>query len=387
MFSSVASRLHGEKNPLYQLRDQLQSQGVVPTDLISGNVHEHGIQFPQPVLEMILTRAARRCTVYRPDSFGQRDARLAISAYYASQSVSVPPEHLLLTPGTSIAYWYCFKLLANEGEEILCPSPSYPLFDYIAALSGVRMIPYRLDERQGWAIDIDYLESMMSTRTRALVLISPHNPTGHVSSRDEIAALADIARRHELAIISDEVFSEFLISAERLPRPATSEAPLILTLNGFSKMFALPGIKLGWMAVSGDPERVTEALRALELISDTFLPVNEIIQAAVPDIFREGAEFLANYAGQVRERWRITESYLRQCARAGFVPPAGGFYVTLRLEGFEEEAAALAALRNERLLLHPGYYYDMKPHHLVLSFIQHPEVSRDALPRLVHALE
>jgi hypothetical protein len=103
MFSSVASRLHGEKNPLYQLRDQLQSQGVVPTDLISGNVHEHGIQFPQPVLEMILTRAARRCTVYRPDSFGQRDARLAISAYYASQSVSVPPEHLLLTPGTSIA--------------------------------------------------------------------------------------------------------------------------------------------------------------------------------------------------------------------------------------------------------------------------------------------
>src|SRR3974377_1524877 len=130
MFSRVASRLHGEKNPLYRLRDRLQSEGGVPTDLISGNVPKHGIRFPQPLLEEILTGAARRCTVYRPDSFGLADARRAISAFYAGQGSCVPPERLLLTPGTSIAYWYCFKLLADEGDEILCPSPSYPLFEY-----------------------------------------------------------------------------------------------------------------------------------------------------------------------------------------------------------------------------------------------------------------
>jgi aspartate/methionine/tyrosine aminotransferase len=386
MFSSLASRLHGEKNPLYRLRDQLHSEGVVPTDLVSGNVHEHGIRFPQIVLETILIRASRRCMDYHPDSFGREDARRAISAYYAAQDVSIPPDRLLLTPGTSIAYWYCFKLLANEGEEILCPSPSYPLFEYIAELSGVRMIPYRLDERCAWAIDIDHLESVASTATRALVLISPHNPTGHVSSAEEIAALAEIARRHDLAIISDEVFSEFLISAQRLPRPAASAAPLILTLNGFSKMFALPGFKLGWMGVSGDADRVAEALRALELISDTFLPVNEIVQAAVADVFREGAAFVEDFAGQVRRRWQVAEGVLRQCAHASFVPPAGGFYVTLRLEGLEEEAAALAALRGEHLLVHPGYFYDIQPHHLVLSFIQHPNTIRDALPRLVRGL-
>jgi len=387
MFSLVASRLPGEKNPLYQLRDRLQSEGVVPTDLISGNVHESGIRFPQPALEEILTRAARRCGVYRPDSFGLGDARRAISSFYAAQGVAIPPEHLLLTPGTSIAYWYCFKLLANDGDEILCPSPSYPLFEYIAALSGVSLIPYRLDESRDWTIDVDHLESVISTRTRALVLISPHNPTGHISSGEEIAALAEVARRHDLAIISDEVFSEFLITAARLPRPAACGSPLTLTLNGFSKMFALPGLKLGWMAVTGDLERVKGALRALELISDTFLPVNEIMQAAVADIFREGAAFAEHFAGEVRRRWQLADAHLRHCSRVSYLPPAGGFYVALKLEGIEEEAAALAALREERILLHPGYYYDMKPHHLVLCFVQNPEVIGDVLPRLLRRLE
>ncbi len=386
MFSSVASRLHAEKNPLYQLRDQLQSQGVRIIDLISGNVNEQGILFPQPALENTLIRAARRCTVYRPDSFGQKEARQAIAGYYRTRGLLIPPENLLLTPGSSIAYWYCFRLLANEGEEILCPSPSYPLFDFIAALSGVRLIPYRLDEQKDWAIDLDYLESMVSNRSRAIVLISPHNPTGHVSSLEEIEALAGIAARHELAIISDEVFSEFLISGSALPRAATSSAPLVITLNGFSKMFALPGVKLGWIAVSGQPARVTQALRALELISDTFLPVSEIIQAAAPEIFDEGTAFLADFVRQVRERWRITGQYLQQCARCDFAAPAGGFYVTVRLNGLDEERTAMAILRDERLLLHPGYYYDMKPHHIVLSFIQHPDVLHDAMSRLVRVL-
>ena len=120
----------------------------------------------------------------------------------------------MITPGTSVSYWYCLKLLADEGDEILCPCPSYPLFDYIALLSGVKLIPYRLQESRNWSVDIDQLEACISTRTRALVLISPHNPTGHVASPEEIAGLAEVARRHDLAIISDEVFSEFLFRHE-----------------------------------------------------------------------------------------------------------------------------------------------------------------------------
>ena len=235
MFSSLASRLQGEVNPLYRLRRELEARGREVIDLVSGNVTEHGIVYPQDLLADILARASRRAAVYRPDSMGQRPAREAVARYYESQGLPVSPDSVLLTPGTSISYWYCFKLLADPGDEVLCPSPSYPLFDYIASMSGVDMVPYPMLESRGWRIDLERLELMVSTRTRAVVLISPHNPTGHVAGAAELDALAEIARRHGLAIISDEVFSEFLFTVESLPRPAVLSAPLVITLNGFSK--------------------------------------------------------------------------------------------------------------------------------------------------------
>jgi aspartate/methionine/tyrosine aminotransferase len=385
MFSRVASRLHGETNPLYKLRDEITSAGHAIVDLTSGNVTEHGILFPQPLLERILTEASRRSRIYRPDSLGQKPAREAVSRYYVAQGVEILPEQILLTPGTSLSYWYGFKLLADEGDEILCPRPSYPLFDYIAALSGVRLVSYRLDEAQQWAIDAANIENSISTRTRALVLISPHNPTGHVSTQDELDAIAELALRHDLAIIADEVFSEFLIERRTLLRPAGSRAPLVLTLNGFSKMFALPGIKFGWMAVSGEQEKVRSAMRALELIADTFLPVNEIVQAAVPDIFERGRDFLDSYAGEIRQRWGIARELIEQSPHCSCCFPAGGFYVTLKLDQ-DEEAAAKAILRKAHLLVHPGYFYDIEPHHLVLSFVLEPQLMRDAFSRLFPVL-
>ena len=386
MFSKVASRLHGEVNSLYRLLDEIRADGGAVADLVSGNVNEHGLTFPQDLLESCLAEASRLCRVYRPDSLGQLPAREAISAYYARSGYPVPPDSLVLTPGTSVAYWYCFKLLADEGDEILCPQPSYPLFDYIATLSGVKLIPYVLTEASGWSIDLDRLEASLSTRTRAIVLISPHNPTGHVATDGEINALASIAARHDMAIISDEVFSEFLGRPGPLPRPGTG-VPLAILLNGFSKMFALPGLKLGWMALRGEASRVREALRALELISDTFLPVNDVVQAAVPRLFEEGRSFGQSYATAVRERWRLASDSLAQSGRARFVEPDGGFYVALGLDGLEEENTVLELLRQERLLVHPGYFYDMRPDHLVLSFVQEPEVIRDVYPRLTGLLD
>jgi alanine-synthesizing transaminase len=386
MFSKVAARMHGETNLLYRVRDEILAAGGTVVDLTSGNVTEHGIQFPQRLLENILTGAARRSCVYRPDSFGQKPAREAVSRYYAEQGVRIPADQILLTPGTSLAYWYAFKLLADEGDEILSPRPSYPLFDYIAALGGVKLIPYQLVERRQWAIDFDHLENSISNRTRALVLISPHNPTGRVATGEELLELAALACRHDLAIIADEVFSEFLMARTELPRPAGLGAPLVLTLNGFSKMFALPGIKFGWMGITGETGRVREALRALELISDTFLPVNEIVQAAAPDIFHEGRPFLSDYAALMRRRWEITRGFLDQAPHCRHHAPDGGFFVTLELERDEEEVAE-AFLRQAGALAHPGYFYDIAPHHLVFSFALNPERLREILPRLAPILQ
>lgn len=386
MFSQTASQMRGGTNRLYALRDELIRQGRRITDLVSGNVNEHGLRFPQELLETILVEASRSCQVYRPDPLGHLAARQAVSRYYSAQGMSVPEASILLTPGTSISYWYCFRLLADEGEEILCPRPTYPLFDYIARLSGVRLAYYPLDESTGWSIDVDRLENQISNATRALVLISPHNPTGHVACVEEIRGLAEVARRHNLALIADEVFSEFLAGQDLLPRLAASDAPVVFTLNGFSKMFALPGIKLGWIAVTGNPGHVAEAIRALELISDTFLPVSEITQAAAPAIFSQGASFLELYREEINARREPVLRALGDIPSLEFEPPDGGFYVTLRLVGLDEEEVSETLLREQGLLLHPGWFYDMDPHHVVFSFVQNREEMTRHLERIGEVL-
>jgi alanine-synthesizing transaminase len=387
MFSKIASQLRGESNALYTLRDTLKSQGHEILDLISGNINDQGFVFPQNLLEEILVQASRRSRLYRPDSFGQLQAREAICEYYARCGQDVSPESILVTPGTSLSYWYCFKLLADEGDEILCPCPSYPLFDYIALMSGVKLIPYRLQETQGWDLDLEHLEACVSTRTRAVILISPHNPTGHVSSSEEISALAELARRLDLAIISDEVFSEFLFGEQSLPRPMGCAAPLIFTLNGFSKMFALPGLKFGWMAVSGDPEKARHSMRALELMADTFLPVNEIVQTSAPEIFRRGKEICAGFARGIHDCWKTAENFLAQSRNCSYIKPGGGFYITLHIGDLDEEKVAETILLENHMLVHPGYFYDMDPNHLVLSFVQKPEAIRASYPRWLGTLE
>jgi aspartate/methionine/tyrosine aminotransferase len=292
--------------------------------------------------------------------------------------LNIEPGRILLTPGTSVSYWYCFKLLAEPGDEILCPQPSYPLFDYIARLCGAKLTHYRLVESRGWAIDLDHLEGQITAKTRAIVLISPHNPTGMVADQDQLTGLADIAGRHTLPIISDEVFCEFLFELSSFPRVAATKAPLVFTLNGFSKMFALPGIKIGWMAVTGDDALVRKSIAALELISDTFLPVNEIAQFAVPEVFRRGRNFLADYRAWVAQ---CHEAALRGLNGVSFVPPRGGFYITIPIRQDEEDAAA-ALLGEDRILAHPGYFYDIPPNHLVMTFIDDASLLRGHFERI-----
>ena len=362
-FSSLSESLAASKNPLYILHDQLQAAGHTILDLVKGNVNEHGMLFPQEALREILREASDQARIYKPDSLGQSAARETISSYYDGR---IPASQIVVTPGTSVSYWYCFKLLAEQGDEILTPRPSYPLFDYIARLCGVTLTNYELDESRDWAIDLEHLERQISSKTRAIVLISPHNPTGMVASMDQLHELAAIAARYEVPIISDEVFSEFLFDYETLPRPALTDAPLIFTLNGLSKMFALPGMKIGWIGISGDEHLVDKSISALELISDTFLPVNETAQFAVPRIFAEGQGFLASYKQWITRARNVAVDCLSGC---DYALPAGGFYITLRLPN-DEEQSALTLLRDNRVLVHPGYFYDIAPNHLVMTFIQ-----------------
>jgi len=379
-FSDLSVEFHASTNRLYDRVERLRSQKAELLDLVRGNPQDGGILFPADILREILMEAAEAARIYRPDSLGQPAARRAVAAYTGSN-----PEHVLLTPGTSVSYWYVFRLLAEPGDEILCPTPGYPLFDYIARMSGVELGHYRLDESADWRIDFGDLEQRIRERTRAIVLISPHNPTGMVADPAQLSELARLARKHDLAIISDEVFREFTFGGPEAPSPAGTGAPLVFALNGFSKMFALPGMKVGWISVSGDGLLVNRAMRALEMISDTFLPVNELAQFAVPGIFERGQTFLSGYRKSVTSARDTAVELLGP--RAGN-QPQGGFYLVLPVEReIDEEDLAIELLEEESVLTHPGYFYDIEGRHLVLSFVGGADRVRTGISRIVRHLD
>ncbi len=375
-FSSLCTEFCGSKNPLYLLREKLESAGHSVRDLIQSSVNQQGIIYPPDLMAEILREASKRSPVYNPVSMGQEAARQTVASLYPEWNPTC--QRILLTPGSSFSYFYAFKLLADPGQEILCPRPSYPLLEYIAGLACLELKYYRLDESKNWSIDFDDLEAALSPRTKALVLISPHNPTGMVLSVKEIARLAEIARLNDLALISDEVFSDFLFAYESLPRFDRTDAPLVLTLNGISKGYALPGMKLGWLIASGDEEAVNRALDALDTMSDTFLPVNEIAQAALPEIIACGAGFQNEYKRKVK---RCRDLALEALRGACFVEPAGGFYLSISIESDEVETAT-AILAEEKILVHPGYFYDMEGNHLVICFVQNEDLLLDSLLRI-----
>jgi alanine-synthesizing transaminase len=354
--------------------------------LFSGNPNDEGFVFPGGILEESYLGYFRRQD-YRPHAKGLPEARAAISAYYREQGAAVDPEHLVLTAGTSESFFYLFNLLARHGDNVLAPNPAYPLFDHIASMAGVELRHYALREDKGWALDLEDLQNKADEKTKAVILISPNNPTGHVASEGEILALVDWANRKGLPLICDEVFSEFFFGGKggegKFPRPMAAAKPdLCFTLNGISKMFALPGLKLGWIAVTGKESLAAPAVDRLETTADTFLSCHIPIQKALPEIFAKGRSFVRDYVAEVGRRRKAAVDLLKTSPRLRFVEPAGGFYLMARVEtDLAEEDFVVALMKETGVFVHPGYFFDYERGvNAVVSYLVEPQ-------RLVPGLE
>jgi aspartate/methionine/tyrosine aminotransferase len=343
-----------------------RAAGLPLVDLITANPHEHGFVCDPSLVERALLHGLRSRAIYRPDARGAHEAREAIAEWHGGGAAA---EQVVLTPGTSLAYFYAFRLLAERGE-VLCPTPTYPLFDDLARMAGVGVRRYHLGCREGrWFIDPEEVAFQVTSSTRVLVLVSPHNPTGHVVSAEEVEALCAIARRHDLAIVFDEVFRDVLHRVDGVPRPSEHGAPLCVTLNGLSKRLALPGLKAGWMVVEGDAAKRDALLQALEYLSDTLLPVNEAVQGAMPMLMREGESEVQRLAALSRVRVRTMLTAARDGGFA-MAEPDGGIYGLLPLDeewrGRDEEMA-VQGVKQHGVLLHPGTLYGIQEPHLVMT--------------------
>jgi aspartate/methionine/tyrosine aminotransferase len=326
---------------------------------------------------------------YAPEARGLKSARAAVSRDYEARGASVDPDHIVLTASSSESYSLLFKLLANQGDEVLVPAPSYPLFGYLADLEGVRVRTYPLHFDHEWHPGVDSLAALVTERTRAVVVVHPNNPTGSFLKHAEAAALTSLCADRGLAIIADEVFADFAFDLDdprRYPTFATGSAALCFALGGLSKSCGLPQMKLGWIAVSGPAELRNEALARLEFVADTYLSVATPIQLALPNIL-EGKTALQ---APIKRRLARNQGALKTAVAAhkelSLLPIEGGWSALIKCPATRgDEDRALLAL-DAGVLVHPGHFFDLDPGcYLVVSLLCEPSVLDEALPALMQA--
>jgi alanine-synthesizing transaminase len=372
------------ENRLTRALTALAASGEHVLDLTETNPTKVGLPLSDDLLEPLANDAS---LVYEPQSLGLPRARLEVSRDFARRGLDVPPERVALTASTSEAYSLLFKLLCDPGDRVLVPQPSYPLFDHLTRLDGIEAASYRIEFHGGWLVDLDSMHRVVSPRTRAILAVSPNNPTGSFLSRDEIASLSRIAQAHDLALIGDEVFADYVIDAGHEQPPSVLADPAVLTfgLGGLSKSAGLPQLKLGWVGIGGPEPLVVDARARLELIADTYLSVSTPVQHALPALLAAGAEIRARILERVRANFRHLAAASAACAACTLLPADGGWSAVLRVPAtLAEEALALALLERDHVLVHPGYFFDFaREAFLVVSLLPDPGVFREGVRRML----
>jgi alanine-synthesizing transaminase len=326
---------------------------------------------------------------YEPTPHGLPAARAAVAAYYARHGVAIDPAHVTLTASTSEAYGWLFKLLCDPGDHVLVPTPSYPLFDHLAALESVRPVTYPLRYHGGWFLDIEEVRRALTPRTRAILVVNPNNPTGSYLTREQADALSALAAERDLALISDEVFADYAFAPDAarvttLARDAARDSAgdsagdsangaLTFCLSGLSKLCGLPQLKLGWILTAGPAARRAEAEARLELIADTYLSVSAPVQHAAPSLLplvdTVGAAILA----RVRANRRTIAAALAGSS-AQLLDAEGGWSAIVRLPSTHTEEEWTLQLLDDGVLVHPGFFFDLPPTAVVISLLIRPEI-------------
>jgi aspartate/methionine/tyrosine aminotransferase len=334
-----------------------------------------------PAAELAEALSDPRVAGHDPSPQGAPEAREAVAAYLATRGAAVDPARILLTASTSEGYAFLLKLLCDPGDEVLVPAPSYPLLDVLAALEGVGLVRYPLRWDGEWHLDLADLEERIGPRARAVVVISPSNPTGAVLGAEGLRGLDALCARRGLALVGDEVFAD---TAPGAPSVAGAREALAFHLGGLSKTCGLPQLKVAWIAAAGPQARVAPALARLEVIADAFLSVGAPAQWALPRLLPRRGRFL----DPLRARLATNRARLAAAppgAPWSALPGPGGWSAVIRVgETVDEEALALSLLE-DGVAVHPGFLYDFaRAGHLVVSLLPAPDRFEEGL-RVVEA--
>jgi aspartate/methionine/tyrosine aminotransferase len=374
-----------EPNALSAELQARQETGRPYLDLTVSNPTRCAFSYPEAAIAAAL--AGPGVLAYQPDPRGGEAARSAVAAYHGH---GLAADDLILTASTSEAYSWLFKLLCDPGDEVLVPSPSYPLFHWLAALEGVtaRSVPAIRHER--WNLDLQGLEAACGPRTRAVVVVNPNNPTGHFLCRTEWSGLLDLCERRGLALLVDEVFADYPLepAPDRLPTALEALDPPcpLFVLSGLSKIAALPQVKLGWIAARGGQAQAL--LEPLAFIADQYLSVSAPAQAAAGELLRLAPAIQAGILERLRGNLAALDRALVPHPHLERLAVEGGWAVLLRRPAVDPaETCALRLLREAGVLVHPGHFFDLPGDgYLVLSLLPQGERFREGIERIAAAL-
>jgi len=377
---------HAEPNAISRALAALRAAGAPLVDLTESNPTRCGFDYPADLLAGLSSREA---LTYEPHPLGLPAAREAVAAHYARAGMRVDPAQVVLTASTSEAYAWLFKLLCDPGDSVLVPRPSYPLFEHLTRLESVTPSPYLLRHDGRWEVALETIATAPET-TRALLIVSPNNPTGSFVTTAEAEALGEVCRERGWALVADEVFAEYPLEAVDSALGVTrGRGVLSFTLGGASKSLGLPQIKLAWIVVDGPPEARARALAALELIADTYLSVSTPVQLAAPALIARGGAVRDQIRRRIAHNLRTARQAVARHPACTLLGVEGGWTVVVRVPATRtEEALVLDLLERERILVHPGYFYDF-PHEafVVMSLLPPEVVFGDAVVRALAALE
>lgn len=369
-------------SPFFRKQQELRLAGSL-IDLTLGSPLHAGLRIDLPTALQAVS-AQDSWQGYHPAAQGSSTTRSAIAQYLAQQQGSaVDPESIWVTASTSEAYTALFKIFCDPGDSILVPLPGYPLLDALAGLEHLHCHPYFLREvASGWEIDLDSLHSLPE-RTRMLLVVAPHNPTGHTPSPAEWSALLTFCQEHALVLVIDEVFSAYRFNAAAHPvwvPPVPSPVP-VFRLDGLSKSVGQPQLKVGWMQATLPPRRHEEITHALEYVLDAALSVSSLSSALCPPLLQQAQAFQQKLRERLYNNYRTVLELLGPWAH---VPPAsGGWYQCVRLPDIDDEIFSLALLEQQRVLVQPGFFFDFDQEDwIVLSLVPDEAVFRTGVERI-----
>ena len=381
----ISSRLPKslEPNAVARAIDAKRRRGVTIVDLTATNPTSAGFTYPAELLQPL---ADPRALEYEPQALGLWSARAAVAADFRRRGIVISADRVALTSSTSEAYALLFKLLCDAGDAVLVPHPSYPLFEHLTALESVAALPYQLEYHGAWRIDVDSITCAATDRVRAILVVSPNNPTGSFLHRDDLAVVSTMAANRGWAIIGDEVFADYpLDPAPDATNVLAGADVLTFSLGGLSKSAGLPQLKLGWIGFGGPTAKVDEALAAFELVADTYLSVATPVQAAAGDLIGQGKAIRDQILARVRRNLDSLRATAAAYPSADVLRVEAGWSAVLQVPQLRsEEALVLELLDKDDVLVHPGYFFDFaREAYLVVSLLIEPNAFDRAIARVL----